>query len=88
MAEWRARQGGLTLTRTEYELLRELIVHRGKVLTHRMLLHAMWGPDYAEEREFIRVFVNRLRQKLGDDSERQQYTETLPGVGYRFVAAA
>lgn len=75
----------VTLTRTEYELLRELVVHRGKVLTHRMLLHAVWGPDYGEEREYIRVFVNRLRQKLDDGSEHRQYIETLPGVGYRFV---
>ena len=88
-AERRVKVGGreLTLTRTEYELLRELLIHRGKVLTHRMLLHAVWGPDYGEEREYVRVFVNRLRRKLGDDSKHPQYIETLPGVGYRFVIA-
>jgi two-component system KDP operon response regulator KdpE len=89
-AERRVKVGGreVALTRTEYELLRELVVHRGKVLTHRMLLHAVWGPDYGEKREYVRVFVNRLRQKLGDESKRQQYIETLPGVGYRFVTTA
>ena len=64
------------------------MVHRGKVLTHRALLHAVWGAEYGDENEYVRVFVNRLRQKLGDDSKHPKYIETSSGVGHRFVTQA
>lgn len=73
------------LTATEYNLLRYLSLNRGKVLTHRMLLHEIWGPEYGDEREYVRVFVNRLRHKLGDNPARPKYIRTEAGVGYRFL---
>jgi len=73
------------LTSTEFNLLKELTTHAGEVLTHRALLHAVWGAEYGEEREYVRVFVNRLRQKLGDDPATPRFIKTEPGVGYRFL---
>lgn len=73
------------LTATEFNLLRELISNRGKVLTYRTLLHQVWGPEYGEEREYVRVFINRLRQKLGDDANAPRYIKTEPSIGYRFL---
>ncbi len=78
----------IRLTPVEYELLRQLVQHRGKVLTHRMLLQQVWGPEYAGEREYVRVFVNRVRRKLSDDTANPRYIRTEPGVGYRFLAPA
>ena len=74
------------LTPVDYGLLRHLALNRGKVLTHRMLLQQVWGPEYAEEREYVRVFINRLRQKIGDDPANPKYIRTEAGVGYRFLA--
>ena len=81
------RIGGseVVLTATEFNLLRELIANRGKVMTHRTLLHRVWGPEYGDEREYVRVFVNRLRLKLGDDAGNPTYIKTEPGVGYIFL---
>lgn len=76
----------IKLTPVEFNLLRQLVINRGKVLTHRMLLQQVWGPEYADEREYVRVFVNRLRRKLHDDSEAPRYIRTEPGVGYSFAA--
>jgi two-component system KDP operon response regulator KdpE len=76
----------IKLTPVEFNLLRQLVLNRGKVLTHRMLLQQVWGPEYADEREYVRVFVNRLRRKLRDDSEAPRYIRTEPGVGYSFAA--
>ncbi len=73
------------LTPTEYNLLRELVLNRGKMLTHRMLLQKVWGAEYGDETEYVRVFVNRLRRKLGDDSGNPRYIKTEAGVGYRFL---
>lgn len=73
------------LTSTEFNLLKELTVHAGEVLTHRALLHAVWGAEYGEEKEYVRVFVNRLRRKLGDDPASPQFIKTEPGVGYQFI---
>ncbi len=73
------------LTSTEFNLLKELTTHAGEVLTHRALLHAVWGAEYGEEREYVRVFVNRLRQKLGDDPASPRFIKTEPGVGYLFL---
>jgi two-component system KDP operon response regulator KdpE len=73
------------LTRTEYELLAYLVSNRGKVLTHRELLNNVWGPEYGDEVEYIRVFVNQLRHKIEDDPSNPRYILTEPRMGYRFV---
>ncbi len=73
------------LTRTEYELLAYLTSNRGKALTHRDLLHNVWGPEYGDEREYVRVFVGQLRRKIEDDPSNPRFILTEPGVGYRFV---
>jgi two-component system KDP operon response regulator KdpE len=73
------------LTRTEYELLAYLVNNHGKVLTHRELLNNVWGPEYGNEAEYVRVFVNQLRHKIEDDPSNPQYILTEPRVGYRFV---
>jgi two-component system KDP operon response regulator KdpE len=75
------------LTPTEYELLRLLAIHAGKVLTHRTILVKVWGEDYGEMSHYVRVFVNQLRKKLGENPSRNiRYILTEPGVGYRFVS--
>ena len=75
----------IDLTATEFSLLKELASHAGEVMPHRTLLHLVWGPEYGDEREYVRVFVNRLRQKLGDDPASPKYIKTEPGVGYQFL---
>jgi len=74
------------LTPTEYDLLKYMIEHAGKVLTHRMLLTAVWGPAYNDQAQYLRVFVGQLRKKLEKDTTRPRYILTDPGVGYRFDA--
>lgn len=73
------------LTRTEYELLAYLVAHRGKVLTHRDLLHGVWGPEYGRESEYVRVFISQLRRKIEDDPLNPGFILTEAGVGYRFA---
>lgn len=75
----------VSLTRTEYELLRILAVNAGKVLTHRELLHEVWGPEYGEETEYLRTFVKQLRRKLEVNPSRPELLITQPGLGYRLV---
>ena len=72
------------LTPTEYSLLQELALNAGKVLTHTHLLRKVWAPRYNEEREYLRVFVGRLRAKLEPDPANPKHIITVPGVGYRF----
>ena len=72
------------LTPTEYNLLQELVLNANKVLTHNMLLGKVWGPEYAEEKEYLRVFIGRLRKGLEPDLENPKYIITIPGVGYKF----
>jgi two-component system KDP operon response regulator KdpE len=72
------------LTPTEYSLLQELALNAGKVLTHTHLLRKVWGPRYNEEREYLRVFIGRLRAKLEPDPANPRYIITVPGVGYKF----
>jgi len=72
------------LTPTEYDLLKYMIEHVGKVLTHRMLLTAVWGPAYSDQGQYLRVFVGQLRKKLEKNPARPRYILTDPGVGYRF----
>jgi two-component system KDP operon response regulator KdpE len=73
------------LTPTEYRLLTTLVQHAGKVLTHRQLLKEVWGPDCTHETHYLRVYVNQLRRKLGDDAARPQLLLTEPGIGYRLA---
>ncbi|HVB39992.1 MAG TPA: response regulator transcription factor [Terriglobales bacterium] len=72
------------LTPKEFELLRFFLANAGRVLTHRALLQAVWGPDYGEQTEYLRVFVNQLRRKLEPDPSHPRYLLTEPWVGYRF----
>ena len=73
------------LTPKEFELLRHLVAHQGKPLSHRRLLQAIWGPDYGDETEYLRVTVNQLRKKIEPVPSRPRYILTEPWVGYRFV---
>ncbi len=74
------------LTPTEYNLLRVLATHPGKVMTHRAILTAVWGAEYGDMDQYVRVFVNQLRKKLGENPARDiRYILNEPGVGYRFV---
>jgi two-component system, OmpR family, KDP operon response regulator KdpE len=74
------------LTPKEFELLRQLVLNAGKPLTHRRLLQAVWGPDYGDEPEYLRVMINQLRKKLESDPTRPKLILTEPWVGYRFQA--
>lgn len=71
------------LTPTEYDLLKTLVLHSGKVLTHRQLLREVWGGEYEQELHILRVNISNLRRKLEPDPVRPQYIVTEPGVGYR-----
>lgn len=75
----------VSLTRTEYELLRCLAVNAGKVLSHRELLREVWGPEYGEETEYLRTFIKQLRRKLEANPSRPVHLLTQPGLGYRLV---
>ncbi len=75
----------VSLTRTEYELLRCLAANAGKVLSHRELLREVWGPEYGEETEYLRTFIKQLRRKLEPNPSRPVHLVTQPGLGYRLV---
>jgi two-component system KDP operon response regulator KdpE len=75
------------LTPTEYTLLKELVLNAGKVLTYTQLLNRVWGPEYGEEREYLHVFIGRLRYKLAPDTTNRNCIITVPGVGYKFQAS-
>ncbi len=75
----------IALTRIEYRLLATLIRHAGKVLTHRFILHEVWGPSHSDDPRYVRVFVANLRSKIEADSSRPRYLLTEQGVGYRLV---
>jgi two-component system KDP operon response regulator KdpE len=68
----------------EFEALKQLIVHQGKPVTHRRLLQTVWGPEYGEETENLRVVINQLRKKIEKDPARPKYILTEPWIGYRF----
>ncbi|MBE3560665.1 MAG: response regulator transcription factor [Ktedonobacteraceae bacterium] len=74
------------LTPTEFELLRQLMLCAGKVLTHRVLLRAVWGPEYGEEADYLRVYVRQLRLKIEPEPSHPRYIQTEPGIGYVFRA--
>ncbi|MEO6299483.1 MAG: response regulator transcription factor [Paracoccaceae bacterium] len=73
----------LQLTPREYDLLRALIAHAGKVVTQRQLLQAVWGPAHVEDSAYLRVYIGQLRRKLEPDPNALSPIETEPGVGYR-----
>lgn len=76
----------IALTPTEYELLRLLVSHAGKVLTHRQLLKQIWGINYLEQPHILRVTLSNLRHKIEAEPSRPRYILTEPGVGYRLRA--
>ena len=73
------------LTATEFKLLAYLASHTGKVLTHQNILSNVWGPEYLDNVEYLRVFMSQLRKKLEADPKQPRYLLSEPGVGYRFV---
>ena len=88
LAQREVRRAGaeVHLTPTEYSLLRVLIRHAGKVLTHRQLLKEVWGSHSPEQAHYVRVYLAQLRQKLEADPARPRLLLTEPGVGYRLRA--
>ena len=72
------------LTPKEFELLSYLAAHANKTISHRELLQAVWGPDYGEELEYLRVFINRLRKKIEPDPANPRFLMTDAWAGYRF----
>ncbi len=81
------RVGGeeVRLTPTEYRLLEVLVRRAGAVVPHQVLLQEVWGPDYVADPQYLKVFMRRLRNKLGDDPEQPRYIHTIRGTGYRFA---
>ena len=75
----------IRLTPKEYDLMTYLLRHSGKVLTHHMLLGAVWGGDYTEQTEYLRVFIGQLRKKIETDPANPKYILTEPWIGYRFT---
>ena len=72
------------LTPKELELLRYLMQHPNEAVSHRELLQAVWGPDYGDQVDYLRVFIKTLRKKVEPNPDRPQYITTEPWVGYRF----
>jgi len=83
----RLRVGGksVRLTPKEFDLLRYLVTQGGKPVPHRELLQAVWGPDYGDETDYLRVFINHLRKKIEANPAKPVYILTEPWVGYRFA---
>jgi len=75
------------LTATEYALLRLFVRHAGRVLTHRQILREIWGPKSEEHRQYLRVYVTHLRQKIERDPAAPELVKTEPGIGYRLELA-
>src|SRR5262249_25554645 len=80
------RGKGIHLTPKEYDVLKHLVANQGKPLTHRRLLQSVWGPDYGEETENLRVVINQLRKKIEMNPAHPKYILTEPWIGYRFQA--
>ena len=76
------------LTPKEYEMLQYLLTHVGKLVTHTVLLRAVWGPQYADSRPYLHVFIGQLRRKIEADPAHPRYILTEPGVGYRLADPA
>ena len=75
----------IKLTPTEYELIKILAQHRGRVLTHKQLLKAVWGTAYNEDTHYIRVYIGQLRRKIEADPTQPRHIVTESGVGYRLM---
>lgn len=88
LSDRRVTRAGLDvhLTPIEFDLLRVLAQHRGRLVTHRHLLHEVWGPEYGQETHYLRVHVAHIRAKLEPDPQRPRHLVTEPGVGYRLLA--
>jgi two-component system, OmpR family, KDP operon response regulator KdpE len=84
--EVRLRGEPVDLTPTEYKLLYHLVRNAGHVLQHGTLLAKVWGREYVDETDYVRVYIRRLRDKLGDDPEHPRYIQTERRLGYRFLA--
>ena len=78
------RNTEIELTPTEFNLLVYLMKNAGKVLPHRMILQNVWGPEYGEEAEYLRVYMGKLRQKVEEDPLHPRYIQTERGIGYKF----
>ena len=76
------------LTPKEFDVLRVLVTHQGKALTHKRILQTVWGPDYAEETENVRVAIGQIRKKIERDPAHPRYILTEPWLGYRFQLPA
>jgi two-component system KDP operon response regulator KdpE len=87
LARRRVEKNGavLHLTPIEYRLLATLVSQPGNVLTHRQLLHAVWGKTHAEDHHYVRVYMGMLRKKIEEDPSQPRHIITETGVGYRFV---
>jgi len=83
----RVERGGqeVVLTRTEYDVLRELACHSPKVLTYQTVLRNVWGPEYGHERQYLYVFVANLRRKIEANPQQPAHVLSVRGVGYRLV---
>jgi two-component system, OmpR family, KDP operon response regulator KdpE len=75
----------IKLTPIEYELMKNLALNAGKVLTHKFLLRAVWGPAYENDIQYLRVFMGQIRRKIETDPSRPRHIITEPGVGYRLL---
>ncbi|MBV8159688.1 MAG: response regulator transcription factor, partial [Acidimicrobiia bacterium] len=82
----RVRGTAIELTAKEFDLLAFLARHPGRVVTHRMILQEVWGPEYGTETHYLRVFANHIRKKIEDDPAHPRLLRTSPGVGYQLVA--
>jgi len=82
----RACKKNVRLTPKEFDLLRYLVSQAGKPVPHRELLQAVWGPDYGDQTDYLRVFITHLRKKIEPNPSQPQYILTEPWVGYRFAA--
>ena len=77
----------VSLTATEYALLRLLVRHAGRVITHRQMLREIWGPNAEEHRQYLRVYVTHLRRKIERDPQHPVHIKTESGIGYRLLAS-
>ena len=76
------------LTPTEFDILRYLVSQANKPVPHKRLLQAIWGPDYGDQIEYLRVFINQLRKKIEPAGGKPVFIATEPRIGYRFVLPA
>lgn len=81
----RVRGEEVKLTATEYSLLQVLVKNAGKVVTHRMLLKEVWGPNSVEHTQYLRVYMGQIRKKLQGDDTESEFIATEAGIGYRFL---